>query len=473
MNGTIEQYQRTAIAVAQITGNVLTQRPGTDPAAVRQWLLTKTATGDVWLFAELDDQRIPKFEPYEQATHHLSSSLKGMPVLVSNHTGIRLAFLLSPVRKLPKRIELPEQIAAGRVMIGQCANGRLAGAKWGELNHMMVAGMTGSGKSYTLREIVYQAIRQDFNLILGDLDNNTFPMLAGHPALLIGLAENENGFIDALRRAYAEIEHRKALYTTAANFPENIEEYNRWALKAGQEPLKRVLVVLDEFNSAVDNSGGVNGSLANLAKQIVWRGRKFGIQLVMGSQDFSAELMGKIRDQVGVMIVHRVKNASVAQNIGMAAAAKINPNRPGRALTDRWGLIQAFFLDKDKLIVDGQVVELLTTDERGYAERALRETEGKISRDVLTGWGMGLQEILRLQDAWALKGWAAKDPQRANGFYITPKLVNLLNNRTTQTTPNNPQTTQTTGQTTRTTDNDILLGVNPSAKTPQGEGATA
>lgn len=435
MNGyNFEYYQKTALAVAQITGNVLAQRPGTDPMSIRQWLMTKTVQGDVWLFAELDDQRIARFEPYEQATHHLSSSLKGMPVLVSNHTGLRLAFLLSPVRRLPKQVDLPAQLQPGRLMIGQRASGGLASSKWGDLGHMMVAGMTGSGKSYTLRSLVYQAIRQDFSLILGDLDNNTFPMLAGNPALIANLAQNEQDFIQALRAAYAEIERRKALYGQAANYPENIDEYNQWALKAGAVPLKRLLVALDEFNSAVDNTGGVNGPLANMAKQIVWRGRKFGISLVMGSQDFSKDLVGKVRDQVGVMIVHKVKNADVAHNIGMGAAAQISANRPGRALTDRWGLIQAYFLDKSKLVMDGQVVELLSEVERGIAERALAETDGKISRENLMGWGMGFQDAVRLQGDWQQRGWAAKDPQQKNGLYLTPKLTDLLHNCTTRTT---------------------------------------
>jgi hypothetical protein len=444
MIGTFEQYQKIAVQVAAVTGNVLTQRPGTDPGAIRQWLLTKTRVGDVWLFAELDDQRIPRFEPYEQAAHHLSSSLKGMPVLISNHTGLRLAFLLSPVRRLSKKVELPEVLQAGRLMIGQRANGGAALGKWGDLGHMMVAGMTGSGKSYTLRSLVYQAIKQDFQLILGDLDNNTFPMLKEHPALMAQLAENEEGFLMALRTAYAEIESRKLLYSQAGNYPENIDEYNAWALKASVEPLRRVLVVLDEFNSAVDNSKGVNGPLANLAKQLVWRGRKFGITLVMGSQDFSKDLVGVIRDQVGVMIVHRVKSAEVARNIGLGAAAQISANRPGRAVTDRWGLIQAYFMAKDKLLPVGQIVELLTADERQIAERALLETDGKISREILTGWGMGFQEAMRLQEEWKMRFWASKDPQRANALYITPKLVDLLHNRTTCTTLHNPCTTCTT-----------------------------
>ena len=441
MNGySLQQYERIAVDVAHVTNNVLTQRRGTDPTMVRQWLLTKSQTGDVWMFAVLDDQAVPDFGPYINAVHHLSTSLRGMKVLVSNHTGFRLAFLLSPVRRLPKRVDLPA-VSSGRLLIGQQASGGLAGGAWDKIGHMMVAGMTGSGKSYTVRSFTYQAIRQGFDLLLGDLDNNTFPMLAGHPALLAPLAEDEAGFVEVLERAIGEIEHRKRLYKQAASFPENIDEYNRWAEGAQVAPLKRLLVVLDEFNSAIENSGGVNGELASLAMRLVWRGRKFGVTFVMASQDFSKDVVGKVRDQVGAMIVHRVRSADVARNMGLAAAAQISAERPGRALTDRWGLIQSFFVDKAQLIVDGQAEDMLTEDERRIAERAQAESDGKISREVLSTFGMGQREARRLQEEWRVRGWAFNDPARANGLYITPKLADLLTNRPTRPTLTNRRPT--------------------------------
>jgi hypothetical protein len=90
--------------------------------------------------------------------------------------------------------------------------------------------------------------------------------------------------------------------------------------------------------------------------------------------------------------------------------------------------------------------------ERALAGRALAETEGKISRDVLMGWGLGQQEARRLQEDWRLRGWAFNDVQRANGLYITPKLVVLLTSQPTQPTLTNCQPTQPTGQPTQPTD---------------------
>jgi len=90
-----DNYLNRAETVARIVEAVLANRPGTDPDMIARWVLTRTENGAVWLFAVLDDRRMPKFEPYAQAVHHLSSSLRGMPVVMGNHTGLRYGILLS------------------------------------------------------------------------------------------------------------------------------------------------------------------------------------------------------------------------------------------------------------------------------------------------------------------------------------------------------------------------------------------
>jgi DNA segregation ATPase FtsK/SpoIIIE-like protein len=260
-------------------------------------------------------------------------------------------------------------------------------------------------------------------------------MLSQHPALMSPLVGTSREYVDVLRVALGEIEHRARLYNQIGSFPEKIDEYNRSAVGI-VAPLRRVLVVLDEFNSAVSDTGGPSGELARLAALVAWRGRKFGVSLVFAAQDFSKEIIGRVRDQVGAVIAHRVRSEEVARNLGLAAAARISENRPGRALTDRWGLVQAYFIDKAELMSDS--LDGLTVDERELAERARREYDGKISLDVLTGWGMGQRDARRLQDDWKLRGWAANDPTRANALYVTPKLMGLLDKLTNPTNLTNP-----------------------------------
>ena len=424
----LQHYLPAAQKAQAVISQVLDSRPGTSSEYVHGWVLRGTPQNDVIFYAVLDAGRIPQPEPFARATHQISSALGGQRVYWGNSTGFRIAVILTPAKRLPKQIELPEHLRAGYALIGLRPDGQQAGGKWGDLKHIIVVGYTGSGKSVTTRSLVYQAIRQDFSLILADLDGTTFPMLAEHPALLAPLAGTTDEFIEVLRFALGELEHRSSLYKRAANFPEKIEEYNQWALANEQEPLKRVLVALDEFNSAVTKTGGPDGKLGKLVVELASRGRKFGITLLMSAQDFSKEVIGAVRDEVGVVIAHKVNSENVARNVGVAAAAQISERTPGRAITNRWGQIQAFYLDKAHLVARAELTSGLTPEEKAIAERALAETSGKISLEVLMGWGMGHRDARRLQDDWKLRGWAANDPQRANSLYLMPKLTQLLPN---------------------------------------------
>ena len=82
--------------------------------------------------------------------------------------------------------------------------------------------------------------------------------------------------------------------------------------------------------------------------------------------------------------------------------------------------------DKSFQTAGTQIADGLTSDERAIAERAMSETDGKIILEVLMGWGMGQRKARRLQDDWKLRGWAANDPTRANGLYLTPKMKENL-----------------------------------------------
>lgn len=447
----LQRYLPVAQRVQAVINQVLDSRSGTSSEYVQGWVLRGTPQNDVIFYAVLDAGRIPQPEPFARATHQISSALGGQRVYWGNSTGFRIAVILTPVKRLPKQINLPANLMAGRALIGLRPDGQAAGGKWSDLKHIIVVGYTGSGKSVTTRSLVYQAIRQDFSLILADLDGTTFPMLAENPALLTPLASTTDEFIEVLRVALGELEHRVSLYKRAANFPENIEEYNLWALANEQEPLKRVMVALDEFNSAITKTGGPDGKLGKLAVELASRGRKFGITLLLSAQDFSKEVIGAVRDEVGVIVAHKVNSENVARNVGVAAAAQISERTPGRAITNRWGQIQAFYLDKSHLMNGVPSASLLAPKEKELAERAMAETGGKISREVLIGWGLGQGEARRLLYDWDLRGWSAKDPMRANATYITPKLVSLLTNLPTQPTPTNWLSTLPTGLPTQPT----------------------
>jgi len=417
------RYQLQAQIVAKRLPQVLQQR-GLE-AAFAEFLLTSTQ-GMVLLFAILDLPRVRRLEAYTtpELLHHLSTDLQGLPVFLSNSNGLRYAIPLSPLPRLPKVIPFPG-VTDGWVQLGVNHSGETISQPWSKLGHLLVAGKTGSGKSVFLRLLAYQALAEGAQLLLVDLDGATFPMLTNHPTLLAPIATTPQAAQDAIERALGECDHRAGLYMQMNGYPESLEEYNRTIVRHGSDPLPRLLVVLDEFSALMTTLGGPKSSFANRVAELGWRGRKFGVHLVFAAQDFTKQVVGRVRDQVSAAVCFRVRSLEAARAMGCPEAVRIPESRPGLACTDRWGLVQTFYLDKRMF---GQIGPwtVLSRQEQELIERALNEAEGKMSIPLLVSWGMPEREARSLVESWELRGWLRQDPVRQNARYVTPKLKALL-----------------------------------------------
>ena len=228
-------------------------------------------------------------------------------------------------------------------------------------------------------------------------------------------------------RALGECDHRAALYLQMDGYPENLEEFNRLSVRQGGEPLPRLLVVLDEFSALVTTLGGPKSSFANQVAELGWRGRKFGIHLVFAAQDFTKQVVGRVRDQVSAVVCFRVRSPEAARAVGCPEAVRIPESRPGLACTDRWGLVQTFYLDK-RLFGQSKPQDVLNTQEQELAQRAMHEAGGKMSIPLLVSWDLTERSARSLVESWELRGWLRQDPARQNARCITPKLVDILSN---------------------------------------------
>ena len=272
-------------------------------------------------------------------------------------------------------------------LLGVNQTGETISEKWPKLGHLLVAGKTGSGKSVFLRSLVYQALAEGAQLLLVDLDGATFPMLANHPALLEPIASTPQAAQDVVARALGECDHRAALYLQMDGYPENLEEFNRLSVRQGGEPLPRLLVVLDEFSALVTTLGGPRSSFANQVAVLGWRGRKFGIHLIFAAQDFTKQVVGRVRDQVSAVVCFRVRSYEAAGAVGCPEAVRIPESRPGLACTDRWGSVQTFYLDK-RLFGQSTPQDALDAKEQELAQRSLEEADGKMSIPLLVSWDL-------------------------------------------------------------------------------------
>lgn len=428
------KHMALARHAARVIVHTLEQR-GLQPV-VRRHVLTDNGYLRI-LFADLDTRRLEgRLAAYTHpdVLHQMSTNLRGMPVALSNTTGLRYAVLLNRPKPLPKQVEFPGA-ERGKLLIGVRSDGQTVSVAWDELGHLLVAGMTRSGKSTFLRSLVYQALADGARLLLGDRPLTTFSMLDGHAALMMPIADTPQGYLTLAQRALAICEERKIAFSQARDtFPEKLSEYNAWAVRHRREPLPRVLVVLDEYNATANELGR---SFEQAVSSLVFQGLKFGVHLVAAAQEFDKKTLGSVRDQFGAVIAFKVKSAAVARNVGVAKAERIPASRQGLAVTDRWGLVQTFYLPKERMIEVGarqQPAIALSEQERTLMCFAWEQLDGRVSIPKLVAWAqeMGWESDWSKYKAeqrareWELRGWVRKDPQRDNARYITAEFAQTL-----------------------------------------------
>ena len=405
--------------------------------AISGYFLTRLANLTL-LIAPLDTTSIGDHARYTtpDMLHQLSTEFgdrlkRRVPVYKSNTSGVRYVVVLSTLPPLAAKIDLPANVQRGHIALGQSYAGNVLSTTWDRTHHWAVMGMTGAGKSGFLRLLVYYALQDDARLLLSDMDQTTFPMLASHPSLVAPIATTPETLLKLLRQALGECDHRAALYKDMPGYPEKLPEYNALAAKAEREPLPRVVMILDEFSSIMQMAGRSTGDVAQLLSAIGWRGRKFGVHVVFGGQDFSKDLVGPVREQAGLSVCFKIKpgQAQIARNLGCRGAQNIPAERPGLAIADRFGPFQAYFMPKELLDFSNSQTRSIVLDENELHifTKALQENNGRVPLVKLMEWGsLGQGRARALQEEWALRGWIAKDPQENNSFTLTERGMTLI-----------------------------------------------
>lgn len=441
-------YEERAKVAAKIIQHVMVNELRL--MAPKNYVLTER-NGMVWLLAVMDVLSLGRnIDAYanERTVHHLSTALRGIYVGLANHTGLRYAVLLSAKPKLPKLVEFPGfgNLDVFRFGMGIRDEINLTAD---QLQNAIISGPPGAGKSNLLELLAHTMRKSGWKLYLADPQGHTF-----NPDVWSKLAAAPvAGSLDEVKMLLAQMDAersaRQAQYRAAAGNgipPENLAAYNQ----ATGEQMPRFVLLFDESNTWLKQ---VLEQVTDLARQI----RKFGGHVILAGHDWHAS------------DIPRSLSAQFATRIALAStddtAARVTLNN------DRWGKWtlnkaagRAVIRNQKFGFLPMQVYRVTSEMQRDWlgnleSRPALNELEqqvvekavdGKISLEVLMGLGLGLGqgEARRLQDEWRLRGWAANDPNRKNGLYITPKLTQLATNlQTLQTPTNSLQTLQTDLQT--------------------------
>ncbi len=222
-----------------------------------------------------------------------------------------------PVRLLTLLRELPD-IPPLTTCLGLADDGRplLLRLPSPDVAHVLVAGMTGSGKTELMRTMIVSLAltnRQSrLQMALIDPKSRGFAPLAGLPHLMAGVASDAAAALALLDRLMAEMERRDGQGITAPHILVAVDE------------LLDLLVADELAGRRVTRSGyTVEQALTRIAQ----RGREAGLHLVVGVQKPSTAAIGAmLKANFPVRLVGKVASADdarVAAGQGGTGAEKL------------------------------------------------------------------------------------------------------------------------------------------------------
>jgi S-DNA-T family DNA segregation ATPase FtsK/SpoIIIE len=199
--------------------------------------------------------------------------------------------------------------------------------------HGLIAGTTGSGKSELLQSIVASlavANRPDeMTFVLVDYKGGSaFADCVLLPHTVGMVTDLDTHLVErALVSLTAELTRRE--HTLAAAGAKDIEDYQLLLdRRQAEEPMPRLLIVIDEFASMVRDLPDFVTGLVNIAQ----RGRSLGIHLILATQRPSGVVSGDIRANTNLRIALRVTDPAESMDvIDAKEAAHISKSTPGRA----------------------------------------------------------------------------------------------------------------------------------------------
>lgn len=217
------------------------------------------------------------------------------------------------------------------------------------MQHILIGGGTGSGKSVLLKLILFQALRKGAQVYIADFKGGVdFPQVWHKKCRM---CFDVKGLLDTLDILVRELEFRKE-WLPVAGFP-NIDVYNE---ETGDE-LPRIVFACDEVADILDKTGRTKEEkelIAQIERKLAiisTKGRAFGIHLILSTQRPDANLIyGQIRTNLGCRICGRA-DGILSQIIldSTEAAVQIPKDAQGRFMLHDGTVFQAYWFDETQL----------------------------------------------------------------------------------------------------------------------------
>lgn len=212
--------------------------------------------------------------------------------------------------------------------------------------HALIAGKTGSGKSTLLHVIITSLALwykpDEVELYLVDFKKGVeFKTYGTHQlphARVIAIESDREFGLSVLQRLDAEMRRRGDLYRAVG-----AQDVAGFRAQRHDEPMPRILLVIDEFQEFFTEDDRVAQEAALLLDRLVRQGRAFGMHVLLGSQTLGGAytLARSTMGQMNVRIALQCSETDsyLIMNEDNAAARLLN--RPGEAIyNDAAGLVE-------------------------------------------------------------------------------------------------------------------------------------
>jgi hypothetical protein len=402
-----------------------------------------------WLIAVMDAQNlrhsIARYT-HEGVRHQLSTAVGGLPVALSNSSGLRFGVLLSGRPQLPKSLDFPGMPERDVIPFGVGLRGEVkVHAK--KIVNMIVGGSQDSGKSMFLLMLAHVSRMHGAKLYLVDPMAHTFNPDVWDGLAAMNVAGSRSELMALLAKMQVEVDVRSVLFRQAAQSnggisPEDIEAYN--LTEQGQaQPLQRVWLIGDEMNTYLADKA-VQGRIADLARV----GRKWGVHLALAGHNWRSE---DIPRGLSAMFPTRLCLRVADDTSGRVTLDDHRWGRqamkfklPGRAVlrVGQYQTIQLYKITPEQereWLAGTSAPAPLPEDEAALVRRVIAEADGKMTINLLVGWGLREREARRIVETYEARGWLEQDAKQGNTRVVTPKLADLVSNRQTRQTASNRQ----------------------------------
>ena len=194
--------------------------------------------------------------------------------------------------------------ALGKDIGGNCIVGNIS-----KLPHLLIAGTTGSGKSVCMNSLIlsllYKARPDEVKLIMIDPKMVELGIYNGIPHLYVPVVTDPKKAAGALQWSVVEMLKRYRSFSELG--VRDLDAYNRIMREQGQDPLPRVVIVIDELaDLMLVASKDVEESICRVAQM----GRAAGMHLVIATQRPSADVItGLMKANIPSRIAFAVSSA--------------------------------------------------------------------------------------------------------------------------------------------------------------------